>query len=166
MKTKIALLLLALFALGGCVTVGNAKLDNPSSYMQLHQQQSTKADVYAQFGQPQDVLPLGAGDEWVYYKVHNKPSALSFIPFVGVVAGGVRRDMTTSHFEFDEHGVLQKANVNSDSNYNNSVAGLARDLYRMHDKSPAERVKAEMTSMGKPFDEKLAKQMAAYREKE
>jgi outer membrane protein assembly factor BamE (lipoprotein component of BamABCDE complex) len=153
-------------ALSGCFTVGNKKLDDVNSYLVLKEQQSTKSDVYNVFGQPHDVRSLDSGDSvWVYYKMHTRPSAWTFVPIVGYAAGGSARQMTFAYFVFNQPGTLQKIETKSGSDYENMWAGLGRGVSRFSDKTQAQRVHDEMDRLGKPFDEKVAKSVASLRDK-
>jgi len=163
---RFAMLATLALILCGCVTLGNRKLDDVSNYLQLKEQQSTKNDVYAIFGQPHDVRQLDSNDTvWVYYKVHTRPSAWTYVPFVGLAAGGSAREMTFAYFAFDQSGTLQKIQTKSGSDYENMWAGLGRGLTRASDKTQAERVQEEMAAIGKPFDLSVAKSVAALRDK-
>ena len=147
--------------------MGNRKLDNVGNYLSLQEHQSTKSDVYNPFGQPHDVRKLDPqGVLWVYYKVHTRPSAWTYVPFVGLAAGGSARDMTFAYFAFDDSGVLQRIESKNVSDYENTWAGLGRAISRVSDKTQAERVKEEMILIGKPFDEKIAKSVSALRDSE
>ena len=150
----------------GCMTMGNKQLDDVGNYLKLREQQSTKSDVYAIFGQPHDVRPLEPTDSvWVYYKIYTRPSAWTYVPIVGMVAGGSARETTFSYFVFNDSGVLQKIESKSDSDYENTWAGLGRGLSNLSDKSQAQRVQDEMTKADKPFDAKLAKSVSSFRDK-
>jgi hypothetical protein len=163
---KLAMVAILMLVASGCVTIGNRKLDDVNNYLQLKEQQSTKANVYATFGQPHDVRKLDSGDTvWVYYKVHTRPSAWTYVPFVGLAAGGSAREMTFAYFAFDKTGTLQKIQTKSGSDYENTWAGLGRALNRMSDKTQAERVQEEMASIGKPFEADIAKRVSSLRDK-
>ena len=162
---KIVLVLCALVALSSCTTMGNKKLDDVSNYLTLREQQSTKADVYGNFGQPHDVRGMDSGSVvWVYYKIHTRPSAWSYVPFVGMVAGGDARESTFAYFAFDSTGVLQKVHSKTGTDYQNMWAGLGRAIYRASDKTQGQRVHEEMDRLGRPFDEKIAKSVSALRD--
>lgn len=161
-----AFCVLLLSVLAGCVTVGSNKLDDVNNFLKLKEQQSTKIDVYRIFGQPHDVRTPGAGDTvWVYYEVYSRPSAWTFIPYVGLAAGGSVQKKTFAYFDFSKSGVLQKMITSSDKGYENMWPGLGHALSNIHDKSPAQRVREEMQEIGKPFDESLAKRVSGLRDK-
>jgi hypothetical protein len=162
--SKFVLCVLACVALGGCATVGNRQLDDVGNYLSLHEQQSTKDDVFGTFGQPHDVRAADGSVVWVYYKLHTRPSAWTYVPFVGMAAGGSAREMTCAYFAFDAAGVLQKINSKTGTDYENQWAGIGRAVYRVNDKSQAQRVREEMDRLGRPFDEKLAKSVSTLRD--
>lgn len=157
--------LVALALLAGCVTVGSTKLTNVNNFLKLKEHQSTKLDVHKVFGQPHDVRSPDTGDTvWVYYEVHSRPSAWTFVPYVGLAAGGSVQKKTFAYFDFNKSGVLQKMITSSDKGYDNIWPNLGHALSNIHDNSQAERVHDEMTKIGEPFDTKLAKKVAGIRD--
>lgn len=158
------LALIGVFALSGCSTVGTEKLDDFGKYLGLQPGVSTKKDVYERFGQPGDVfykgIPPSAPSGWTYYNVHITPSGWTFVPYVGLLAGGSNRTIMESSFLFDSNSRLTSLHTSKDSEYHNMHAGLVRDIYhRNTDPKPA-RVKQEMSRIGKSFDIKLANALA------
>lgn len=70
---------------------------------------TTYADVVAQFGKPFAVEASSDGSKTLTYmtsKTHIKGA--SFIPVIGLFAGGAKGDTTTERFEFGPDGVLTK----------------------------------------------------------
>lgn len=162
---KFSVSLTVAFVLSACTTIGNKNLDNVGSYISLRENESTKANVYEVFGQPHDVRPSTADETvWVYYRIYSRPSAWTYVPFVGMVAGGAARDMTFAYFSFDTAGTLQKIMTRSDNDYENTWAGLGRAVARHSDKTPAQRVEDEMKASGFEFDPKIAKSVQAVRD--
>ncbi len=70
---------------------------------------TTYRDVIAQFGRPMTVESSSDGSRTVTYavtKTHVK--AATFIPIVGLFAGGANGDVTTDRFDFGPDGTLTK----------------------------------------------------------
>jgi len=70
---------------------------------------TTLADVEAKFGHPMTVEKSSDGSETLTYtttKTHIKGA--SFVPIMGLFAGGSKADVTTDRFDFDKDGVLTK----------------------------------------------------------
>src|SRR5947209_7846341 len=89
-------LIVSALALSACVTYGNKGLDDPRKYLNLREGKSTKHDVYAVFGQPQDVdySDDQARSMWTYFKVEAPPNAWSYVPYLGLIAGGTNEEST------------------------------------------------------------------------
>lgn len=159
MKGLMILALWSVLALAtGCTTVGSTRLDDAGSYQDLRPGESTKRDVYAVFGQPHDVRysdAAAAMSMWVYYKMHTRPSAWSWVPYVGLFAGGSAWDITTARFTFDGDRFVDMS-TNHVSDYENSWAGLVRDVSAAGIDTRSAWVRAEMLKLGMPFDEELA----------
>jgi len=161
------LLLLAVLTLPACTTVGNKKVDDVNSYLELREGQSSKHDVFATFGQPHDVRYSQSEPAqclWVYYKMHTRLSAWTFVPFVGLAAGGDAREATRAYFTFDAGDQLTRIQTVKKEDYENMWAGAVRAVSRASDKTQAQRVEEEMKKVGKPFDKKVADSVAALRD--
>lgn len=162
---KLLVLMVSMLLLSGCMTVGNRNIDNVGSYLSLREEKSTKANVYEVFGQPHDVRSTTDGESlWVYYKIYSRPSAWSYVPFVGLAAGGSARETTFAYFAFDLAGTLQKIQTKNDNDYENSWAGIGRAISRVSDKSQSQRVQEEMVANGFSFDDEIAKSVSAVRD--
>lgn len=83
-------LILTTTVLCSCVTYGNKTLDDPRKYLNIREGDSTKQDVYRVFGQPQDVdySEDRTRSMWTYFKVETSPNAWSYVPYIGIIAGG------------------------------------------------------------------------------
>src|SRR5689334_11562122 len=94
--------------LAGCVTVGTKSLDDPKKFLNIREGVSTKEDVYAVFGQPHDVDYSTDRSQslWTYYKVEESPNGLSYVPYLGIIAGGTNKDTKKVYFFFDSRGKL------------------------------------------------------------
>ena len=84
------------FSFIGCATnIGNKNMIDVGRFMNLEKNVSTKKDVYTEFGQPHDVNYI-ANDEsfWTYYYSKMQMNGATFVPFIGLVAGGSNTDTT------------------------------------------------------------------------
>jgi hypothetical protein len=117
------------------------------------------------FGQPHNVEY--SEDElqslWTYYKVEASLNAWSYVPYIGLLAGGTNMDTTKAYFFFDVDGRLIRVQTNKTSDSENEWVGLARAISRTNRDTQAVRVEQEMRKLGKPFDKKLAKSVATVR---
>lgn len=69
---------------------------------------TTQADVEKALGPPQNRTLLADGRRLiVYVGIHAQAKAASFIPVVGLIAGGATGQANAVAFTFDEGGVLQ-----------------------------------------------------------
>ena len=80
----------------------------------------------------------------------------SYVPYVGLLAGGSNEDITKVYFFFDSKQRLLRTQTNKKSDSENSWAGMARMASPGDRDDRAQHVAAEMTKIGKPFDAKLA----------
>lgn len=141
-----------------CTTVGNKTIDDPSKYLNVREGQSTKLDIYTIFGQPHDVeyAEDGARSLWTYFKVEMRPNGWSYVPYVGLLAGGTNEDSTKVYFFFDANARLVRTQTNKKEDSENSWAGIARMASQGKRDDRAKRVAEEMVKVGKPFDGNLA----------
>jgi outer membrane protein assembly factor BamE (lipoprotein component of BamABCDE complex) len=165
---KIGHLFLVVIAAGllcSCQTYGNKTVDDPRKYLNLREGSSTKRDVFAVFGQPHDVEYSDDNSRslWTYYKVESSPNAWTYVPYVGMIAGGTNEDTTKAYFFFDSDQRLTRTQTNKKSDSENSWVGLARIMSQGNRNERAERVAAEMARIGKPFDKKIANRVKFVR---
>jgi hypothetical protein len=141
-----------------CVTYGNKSLDDPKKYLNIREGRSTKRDVFAVFGQPQDVdySEDRARSMWTYFKVQTSPNAWSYVPYVGILAGGTNEEITKVFFFFDADQRLIRMQTDKKSDSENSWAGMSRAISQGNTDTRAEHVAAEMAKIGLPFDKKAA----------
>lgn len=162
-----AILIVAIIFLTACATYGNKKLDDVNSYLNLREGHSTKDDVYLVFGQPHDVR-YAEGDPpqsmWVYYKMHTRISGWTFVPIVGMLAGGDAREATRAYFTFDPEARLVRIQTKKQDDYENMWAGTARKISRLMEEDQAQRVEKEMSKIGRPFDKKTADSVSVLRD--
>lgn len=170
MKNKTLALCFALLisiALSNCASVGSKSLEDFGNYVSLKEGISTKADVFDRFGQPADVVYSGqvaaSPSKWIYVKADMHVNGWAYVPYVGLLAGGVSEENMTAIFQFDQKGLFNKVNTARDTSYTNSWVGITRDTYRRHKDPKAPRVAEEMARIGRPFDKKHAKNLGERR---
>ncbi len=121
MRRTIALALLAasFSMLVGCVNSGNQTLKSESQESiksKLVKGKTTKADVQAQFGDPYSRSTQEDGNEvWTYVMHNTQMNSISFIPVVGLLAGGSDNQSKTLEITFKENTV-SKWNFSSGNN--------------------------------------------------
>jgi rRNA pseudouridine-1189 N-methylase Emg1 (Nep1/Mra1 family) len=93
---------------------------------------------------------------WTYFKVESSPNAWSYVPYLGIIAGGTNEDITKVYFFFDSTGRLIRTQANKKSDSENSWVGIGRIASQGNRDERAAHVAAEMRKIDKPFDEKTA----------
>ncbi len=162
-KTRAWLLILPIALLAGCATSehGARNLSDVGRYTQLQKSVTTKKDVFISFGQPHDVqYAEDHASFWRYYQAKTSSNVATFIPFVGLLAGGVNSSTMTATIFFDQEGKYQNLTTKDVSKSTNMWAGMARGSALAKEDKKGERVKLEMDKMRLPFDEQIAKKMA------
>lgn len=78
-------------ALAGCSSVGNQSLKNEtqeSVKSKIVKGKTTKGDVLASFGEPDSRSLIDGEEQWSYTMYNSQSKATSFIPVIGLLAGG------------------------------------------------------------------------------
>jgi hypothetical protein len=145
--------------LSGCATTehGARNLSDIGRYTTLQKGVTTKRDVYISFGQPHNVQYMQENTSlWRYFQSKTSSSAATFIPFVGLIAGGVDSQTLTTSINFDENNLYQSVTTDNTKKTTNmwALAGQTTDAT-----AKIELVKNEMKFLKLPFDENLAKKM-------
>jgi hypothetical protein len=155
-----ALLLVSIIPvlLTGCATnIGNRNTTDIGRFMNLEKNTSTKNDVYTEFGQPHDVNYIANNESfWTYYYTKMEMSGATFVPFIGLVAGGSNTDTTVTDFYFDRDAVFTKISSQNFTKYVNQWVGITKGVHELVTDEKHERVEAEMKRLGLPFDPKIA----------
>lgn len=101
--------LFAVVLIAGCVTVGNRKIENPGKVAaQIKPGATTKNEVRAIVGEPSKTEFADTGDEtWEYVLVKSQVRAASFIPIVGLFAGGADMQNYSLTVRFRPDGVVK-----------------------------------------------------------
>ena len=93
----------------GCATTGNVQIADPGTVSKIEEGKSSKADVRALVGEPTKVnFDTNKNEIWeyIYTKASAKPA--SFIPVVGLFAGGADMSGNTLTILFDKNGVVER----------------------------------------------------------
>ena len=161
-KLKTAFIYLACVAifsqLQGCASnFGSKTVDDFGKYVELEKGKTDKKGVYDIFGQPHDVEYLASGEcLWTYYAVSSNMSGATFVPFVGLLAGGNNYTVRISNIFFDQSDKYQKVETQTKEQYVNQWVGIATIADSNKEK---DHVLAEATKYQLPFDQAIADQM-------
>jgi len=155
---KNVLFAIAMLCLPACATnYGSSQIQDFGKFTSLEKDVTTKQVVYEEFGQPHDVSYFESGESaWDYFRVKISMNAATFIPIVGLVAGGSDADASIATFFFDELGKFQKVQTSSKKQYVNQWVGMATVAAKNDE---MDRVGEEMEKLELPFDQDLARKM-------
>jgi hypothetical protein len=148
----------SLVFLAGCATnFGSKTVDDFGRYTQLEKDATDKVGVYDIFGQPHDVTYLASGEcMWTYYAVSASMNGATFVPIVGLFAGGTNNTVRIGYIYFDQENLYQKVETQTKEQYVNQWVGIATIADENDEK---DRVLEEMTKYDLPFDQTIADQM-------
>jgi outer membrane protein assembly factor BamE (lipoprotein component of BamABCDE complex) len=111
--TTIAMVLLV----AACASSGNEKVRTETMDtvgQKVTKGKSTKADVKQLYGEPGSVsLTDGGGEVWHYAYAHATANGASYIPIVGIFAGGADVAKNEVVFIFDKNDVMQNYTVHA-----------------------------------------------------
>ncbi|HEY9074751.1 MAG TPA: outer membrane protein assembly factor BamE [Desulfobaccales bacterium] len=106
---KMVLLILCLFIVG-CFSSGNKDIMDYTKTSQIQQGKTTKEEARILLGDPNHTTIMPNGDEiWVYSYTRATARPTTFIPIVGLFAGGTDVKGKTISLIFDANGVLKTA---------------------------------------------------------
>ena len=116
MKKYIAVVA-ACVVLAGCASSGNEKVRTETMDTvgtKVTKGVTTKDQVKALYGEPGSVsLTDGGSEVWKYEYAHATAKAVSFVPIVGLFAGGADVNKNEIVFLFDKNNVLQNYTVHA-----------------------------------------------------
>ena len=102
----------AVLVLSGCVTMGNERMKGQtkeSVASKITEGKTTKEEVRAAYGDAAAVSFTDSGNEiWTYSYTRAVPTAQTFIPIVGLFAGGANTTTTGLVVLFDRNGIVSK----------------------------------------------------------
>ena len=109
---RLLTVLTLVLSLSACASAGNQVLktaDAGTVDRSIVDGQSTKATVQAAFGDPNDTSFTDGGNEiWKYTYAYATPTPESFVPVIGIFAGGADVDKKTLVILFDKAGIVTK----------------------------------------------------------
>jgi hypothetical protein len=104
----------ACVVLGACETHG--PYVEPERAQRVQQSVTTADQLEKALGMPTVTVPLDNGKTlWVYDGVHKSPNAASYIPYVGLLAGGNNKKCTRITVMVDQTGQLSNWNYSTES---------------------------------------------------
>ena len=107
----IATLLLALVFLTGCASSG--KRINTNYVSQIKTGETTEQDIRANLGNPMAASVTQDGKKMIVYSfARTEMKAATFIPIVGLFAGGANTETETLQVWFDDSGVVTSHSFN------------------------------------------------------
>ena len=115
MKITTMLVIAAAFGLAGCATSGDARVSD-SSVVEKIKVGQTKDEVRATLGEPNSTTQLADGQEiwtYVYYKYNT--NAATFIPVVGLFAGGGKSSSNSVTITFTKEGAVKGVNKSNNT---------------------------------------------------
>ena len=120
---RASILVLAL-AVGGCASTGVRVTDDQVA--QFKEGQTTQQEVIAALGQPTTTMRNSDGTTMIMYTyAEARTRASTFIPIVGIFAGGVDSRSSNVMLTFDQDGIL-KSTSSSASEYG-TTSGITVD---------------------------------------
>ena len=103
-RTGVLFLLMA----AGCASAGQKRITDDKLIAQIVKGKSTKADLEKLLGKPTQVDFTDSGlEKWVYMYVTYQMRGTTFIPIVGMFAGGSDTQMDSLTVLFDKNGVVE-----------------------------------------------------------
>ena len=130
---------------------GASQTQDFGRYLSVKEGESSKTDIFDTFGQPGDVNYFENSESvWVYYAVSMTANGATFIPIVGLFAGGSNSNTQISKFYFDPNGILLKVETSSKTQYINQWVGMST-AFTSNDY--AVRIENEMAKLELPFDQ-------------
>ena len=110
LKAIILLSLLGFFLfIFSCASMGNKEITDPAKTSQIKEGETTKAEVLSVLGDPSKVKFTDNNEEvWEYVHTRSTTRPASFIPLVGIFAGGMDAKGQTLTIRFDHTGTVKK----------------------------------------------------------
>jgi outer membrane protein assembly factor BamE (lipoprotein component of BamABCDE complex) len=114
---KIFVLTATVLLVAGCASSGNDKVRTETMDTvgtKVTKGTTTKDQVRGLYGEPNNVsLTDGGSEVWTYEYAHATANAASFVPVVGMFAGGSNVNKNQVVFIFDKAGVMQNYTVHA-----------------------------------------------------
>lgn len=123
----LSLSMIGMLFLSGCTyAVGNKQVANDDAVTQIKIGKSTKSDVTKLMGEPSKVSFTDKEEIWDYNYTKSQVRATSFIPYVGVFAGGTDTEMHTLTLTFNDRGVVSKIGKGKSTGGGGGLQDMAR----------------------------------------
>ena len=150
--SKIFGLFAVVIFISSCATnYGSSQTQDFGRYLSVNEGVSSKVDIFDSFGQPGDVNYFENSESvWVYYAVSMTTSGATYIPIVGLFAGGSNSNTQISKFYFDSNNILLKVETSSKTQYVNQWVGMST-AFSSNDY--AQRIENEMAKLELPYDQ-------------
>lgn len=148
----------------GCTSIGTQSVKDQSNFTDFRTGTTTKDNVYTKLGQPDDVFTFLGRNGWRYISADTMldPGMTFLGMFVPVLmlAAPTRYDISQVELFFDADGKLLDITIRKSQS--NKMIGSDLEAYSEKQHSTIDRIKQEMTKMGKPFDVEKANKSLAY----
>ena len=144
------------------IQVGQQKIKDNSLSEVLVQRQVSKKEVYVRLGQPSDVrysADKADASYWYYYAADFSFTPATYVPFVGLLAGGVDALVVQRIVSFDKNKV-QNIETKYYKTTKNQWAGIAESSDALRKNQKSARVSEEMLKLHLPFDSTKAIELA------
>lgn len=106
---KSVVVALCVLVLSGCATIGTKQITKGEIVSQIKEGKSTKTDVKALLGEPSNISFTDAGQEnWTYCYSRATTRPATFIPIIGIFAGGADTETHTLTIRFTKEGIVEK----------------------------------------------------------
>jgi len=143
MIARAALSTVLLTTLASCASSGQRLLRDDTVIAKIREGESTTEDVRALLGSPQyiDFPDAGGGEKWtyVYQSVAIKPG--TFIPVVGLFAGGSDVEIHTLVILFDDDDIVRKVGKGEMRGVSGTLAGTGQIEEKPVEPNPRRRKK-------------------------
>jgi len=108
MKIRVLICLVVVSFLLGCATYGNKNIKDDELISKIQPDITTKEEVKQLIGDPWKVSFTESGEEtWDYMLTKSQARASSFIPIVGIFAGGVDTQTYTLTIRIGKDGIVK-----------------------------------------------------------
>jgi outer membrane protein assembly factor BamE (lipoprotein component of BamABCDE complex) len=104
--------ILALFVLGACASAGNMVIKDETEQSvssKIVEGKTTKQEIVATYGQPSQTTFTDGGNEiWTYKYAYAIATGASYIPIIGIFAGGANVHSKTLMIMFDRQDIVSR----------------------------------------------------------
>ncbi|HAR79937.1 MAG TPA: hypothetical protein DCR21_03815 [Succinivibrionaceae bacterium] len=154
MKAKLlSVMILSVFVTTGCgISTSDTRASDSLKISNIAAQHMTKKETYIEMGQPHNVINPGEKTStWEYLYMHSNPNAATFIPFVGLAAGGANFKVYKASVYFDEEEKAKDAKIQI---YKTSSSMWSTDKFKQACAAALElkNAETEMNAIGLAFD--------------